>query len=152
MKTIIAYVLVVPLAQFFLTAGLWLGGLPVAFLLVWAPISLRTKVAGFCSGIAGVTFAVSCGYGIFRFVIGPGSFTIGAFLASTLPLLLPIQNDLLRSRRVKAARDQLLGTIAESSGEHAAAAMATATETSWGSVVVGEIVGLALVAVWFFWR
>ncbi|MCX5846260.1 MAG: hypothetical protein NTW12_07875 [Deltaproteobacteria bacterium] len=79
MKTIIAYVLVVPLAQFFLTAGLWLGALPIAFLLVWAPISLRTKIAGFCSGIAGVTVAVSCGYGIFRFVIGPGSFTIGAF-------------------------------------------------------------------------
>ena len=116
----------VPLVQFCLTAGVLLGGFPVALLLAWAPISLRTKVAGVCSGIAGVTFAVACGYGIFRFVIGPGSFTIGAFLASTLPLLLPIRNDLLQSRRTITAGDQFS--------------------------VVGQMVGLALAAVWFFWR
>jgi len=164
MRTIIAYVLVVPLVQFCLTAGVWLGGFPVAFLLAWAPISLRTTVAGVCGGIAGVTFAVAFGYGIFRFVIGPGSFTIGAFLASTLPLLLAIRNDLLQSWRVKAAHDQMLGTTAESRGrhlrtdeekrdfEHAMRGFARETGTAHGSGVVGEIVGLALAAVWFFWR
>ena len=95
MKTIIAYVLVVPLAPFFLAAGQWLCAIPTAFLLIWASVSLRTKVSGFCSGITGVAVAVMCGYGIFRLVIGPESFTIGAFLASTLPLLLSIRKDLL---------------------------------------------------------
>jgi mannose/fructose/N-acetylgalactosamine-specific phosphotransferase system component IIC len=151
-QTLLAYVLVVPLVQFCLTAGVLLGGGLVALLLAWAPISLRTKAAGVCGGILGVTFAVSFGYGIFHFVVGPGSFTIGAFLASTLPLLLPIRNDLLHSRRVKTARDQRLGTIAESRGKHTAAAMATETDTSFGGAVAGEIVGLALAAVWFFWR
>ena len=39
MRTIIAYVLVVPLVQFCLTAGVLLGGFLVALLLAWAPIS-----------------------------------------------------------------------------------------------------------------
>jgi hypothetical protein len=152
MRTIIAYVLVVPLVQFCLTVGVWLGGFPVALLLVWAPISLRTKVAGVCGGIAGVLLAVSFGYGIFHFVSGHESFTTGAFLASTLPLLLPIRNDFLQSMRVKAAREQLLGTVAESHDKHTVKAMTEATSTAhWGSVV-GEIVGLALAAAWFFWR
>lgn len=152
MRTIIAYVLVVPLVQFCLTAGVLLGGFLVALLLAWAPISLRTNVAGVFGGIGGVTFAVAFGYGVFRFVIGPGSFTIGAFLASTLPLLIPIRNDILQSRRVKAARYQFLETIAKSRGiniDQAAKDMAEETETAHGSNVVGEIVGLALVAVWF---
>jgi len=148
----IAYVLVVPLVQFCLTAGVRLGGLPVALCLAWAPISWRTKVAGVCSGIVGVALAVAFGYGIFRVVMGPGSFTIGPFLASTLPLLLPIWNDILQSRRAKAARDQLLRTIAESRDETTTRALAAETMTAHGSGVVGEIVGLALVAAWFFSR
>jgi hypothetical protein len=152
MKTIIAYVLVVPLSPFFLAAGQWLCAIPTAFLLIWASVSLRTKVSGFCSGITGVAVAVTCGYEIFRLVIGPESFTIGAFLASTLPLPLSIRKDLLASQRVKAARNQLLGGIAERSGEHAAVAMATETGNPLGSTAVGKIVGLALAAIWFFWR
>lgn len=152
MKTMIAYVLVVPLVQFCLTAGVWLGGFPIALSLAWAPISLRTKVAGVCGGIVGVALAVAFGYGIFRVLIGPGSFTVGPFLASTLPLLLPIWKDILKSRRVKAARDQLLRTIAESRGETATRALAGETMTAHGSGAAGEIVGLALSAVWFFSR
>ncbi len=152
MRTVIAYVLVLPLVQFCLTAGVLLGGFSVALLLAWAPLSWRTKVGGLCGGIAGVTLAVAFGYAIFRFVIGSGSFTVGAFLASTLPLLLPIRNDLRNARQVKAARDRMLGTIAESRGEHPAMAFAAEAETAHGSAVVGEIVGLALAAVWFFSR
>ena len=100
----------------------------------------------------GVALAVAFGYGTFRLVIGPGSFTIGAFLASTLPLLLPIFKDILQSRRVKGARDQLLRTFAESRDETATRALATETMTAHSSGVVGEIVGLALAAAWFFSR
>jgi len=97
MFTVIAYILVVPLVQFCLTAGVLLGGFPVAILLAWSPISLRTKVAGVIGGVTGVVFAVAFGYGIFRFVVGPESFTFGAYLASTVPLFLPIRNDFLHS-------------------------------------------------------
>ena len=152
MKTVIAYVLVVPLVQFCLTAGMWLGGFPIAISLAWAPIALRTKVAGICGGIVGVAVPVAFAYGVFRLILGPGSFTIGPFLASTLPLLLPIWNDITRSRRVKAAREQLLHTIAESRGETASQALSTETMTAHGSGVVGEIVGLVLAAAWFCLR
>ena len=98
MSTVIAYVLVVPLVQFCLTTGVFLVGFPVALLLAWAPISLRTKVAGVIGGVAGVALAVAFGYGVFRLLVGPDSFTWGAFLASTVPLLPPIWNDLLKSQ------------------------------------------------------
>src|SRR3989449_10417632 len=100
MRTILAYVLVAPLVQFCLTIGVGLAGLAVALLPAWTPISLRTKIAGACGGIVGVALAVTYGYGVFRFVVGPGSFTLGPFLASIVPLLLPIRNDFLHARQV----------------------------------------------------
>ena len=104
--TLIAYLLVVPLVQFCLTAGVWLVGFPVALLFAWAPISLRTAVAGMIGGIAGVGLAVAFGFGVFRLLVGSNSFTLGPFLASTVPLLLPIWNDLIQFRRAKTARQQ----------------------------------------------
>jgi hypothetical protein len=150
-KTIIAYFLVVPLVQFCLTAGVILAGLLVALFLAWAPISLRTKVGGACGGIAGVALPVAFGYGIFRLIVGPGSFTIGPFLASTLPLLIPIWNDILQSGRVNASREELLASFADSCDEATMSAVADSTTTSHGSSVVGEIVGLGLATAWFFW-
>jgi hypothetical protein len=168
MRTIIAYVLVVLLVRFCSMIGGYIGFLPVALLLAWAPISLRTIVAGVCGGIAGVTFAVAFGYGIFCFMIGPESFTIGAFLASTLPLLPDIRFLLLHSRRVKALGQEYLETIANSHGDQATKNMAEETETAYDnsgivglmktgyyssySGIVGLIVGLVMASVWFFWQ
>ncbi len=152
MSTVIAYILVVPLVQFCLTGGVFLVGFPVALLLAWSPISLRTKVSGVIGGVAGVAFAVAFGYGVFRLLVGPGSFTAGAFLASTVPLLLPIRSDFLQSQRVKAARQQLLDTFRESRGDDAVDALTAETETAHGSGVVGEIAGIVLATAWFFSR
>jgi hypothetical protein len=148
--TVIAYVLVVALVQFCLTGGVWLIGVPVALLLAWAPISFRTTVAGIIGGIAGVALAVAFGYGVFRLLVGAGSFTLGPFLASTVPLLIPIKNDLVQAQHVKEARDQLLDTVRDSRDTDTVNAMATETQTAHGSAVVGEIAGLVLAALWFF--
>lgn len=150
MSTVIAYVLVVPLVQFCLTVGVLLGGFPVALLLAWSPISLRTKVAGVVGGAAGVALAVAFGYGVFRLLVGPDSFTVGAFLASTVPLLVPIRRDFLQARRVTIARTQLLDTLRESRDDETVRAMAAETETAHGSAVAGEVAGLVLATVWFF--
>lgn len=152
MPTVVAYILVVPLVQFCLTGGVLLVGFPFAVLFAWAPISLRTKVAGVIGGVAGVALAVAFGYGVFRFVVGPDSFTVGPFLASTVPLLLPVRNDLLQSWRVKAARQQVLESVRESHGNDAVNALAVETETAHGSGVIGEIAGLVLATAWFFSR
>lgn len=141
---LIAYLLVVPLVQFCLTGGVWLIGFPMALLLAWAPISFRTTVAGIVGGIAGVAFAVAFGYGIFRLLVGPHSFTLGPFLACTVPLLLPMWNDFVQSRSVRTARQQLLDTLRESSDTDTVNAMAAETQTAHGSGVVGDIAGLVL--------
>jgi hypothetical protein len=148
--TIIAYILVVPLVQFCLTGGFGLIGFPVALLLSRAPISIRTTVAGIIGGVAGVALAVGFGYGVFRILVGPESFTLGPFLASTVPLVLPIWNDLVQSVRVKSARGQLLDTLRDAHDTDTVNAMAAETQSAHGSSVVGEIAGLALAAVWFF--
>jgi hypothetical protein len=148
MTTVIAYILVVPFVQFCLTGGVFLVGFPIALLLAWTSVSLRTTISGFIGGVAGVTLAVAFGFGVFRLLVGPSSFTVGPFLASTVPLLLPIRNDFLQAQRVKAARQQLLDTL----GERAVSALTDETKTAHGSDVVGEITGIVLVAVWFFGR
>ena len=152
MTTVIAYILVVFLVQFCLMAGVVLVGLPIALLLAWTSVSLRTKISGFAEGVAGVALAVASGYGLFRLLVGPDSYTLGAFIASTVPLLVPIRNDFLQSQRVKVARQQLLDTFRESLGEDLARALTDETETAHGSGVVGAITGLVLVAAWFFTR
>ena len=143
MRTIFAYVVVVPLVQFCLTIGVFVGVTVFALLFAWAPVWLRTKVCGVCGGVAGVTLAVAFGYGVFRLLAGPGSFSLGPFLASTVPLLLPIGNDFLAARRVAASRERLLGTFGKGGP------MDSATQTGHGSGVVGEVVGLLLVMAWF---
>jgi hypothetical protein len=148
-STIIAYILVVPLGQFCLTGGVWLIGFPVALLLAWAPVSLRTTVAGIIGGVAGVALAVGFGYGVFRLLVGPNSFTLGPFLASTVPLLLPIWNDLVQSKRGKTARQQLLDTLRDTRDADTVNAMTAETQTAHGSGVIGEIAGLVLAVVWF---
>jgi hypothetical protein len=150
-RTILAYALVIPLLQFCLTIGVGIVGLTMAFLLAWVPTSLRTKIAGLLGGAAGIVVAVAYGYAIFRFLLGPGSFTLGPFLASTVPLFLPIRNDYLRARQVAAARGQLLDTVARSDAD-TVKEMARETETAHGSTVAGEIVGLLLAAGWFLGR
>ena len=148
--TIIAYVLVLPLVQFCLTGGVWLIGAPVALLLAWAPISFRTTVAGIIGGAAGVALAVAFGYGVFRILVGPGCFTVGPLLASTVPLLLPIWNDLGLYMRVRTARRQLLDTVrATPRDSDTVNAMMDETQTAFGPAVVGEICGLVLAVVWF---
>jgi len=150
MSIIIAYVLVIPLVQFCLTAGTFLAGFPVALLLAWAPTSLRTKIAGVVGGIAGVALAVAFGYGVFHFVVGPESFTVGAFIASTLPLILPIRNDYRQSRQVEIARQQLLENLQESRSPEVVNMMTEETHTAHSSNVVGQIAGLILATLWYF--
>jgi hypothetical protein len=151
MTTVIAYILVVFFGHWCLTIGVFLVGFPIALLLAWSSISLRTKVSGLVGGTAGVALAVAFGYGVFRLVVGPNSFTVGAFLASTVPLLYMVWRDFLHSRQVFAVRQQMLNAFSER-GEDVVRAMARESETAHGSGVVGEIVGLVLATAWFFSR
>ena len=147
MTAIIAYLLVLPLVQFAMTVGLFLGGVPLALLLAKAPILFRVRIAGVFGGIAGALCAVAFGYGVFRWLVGPDSFTIGPFLASTLPLTIPIANDIRQAKRSRQASLNMLPHMNEA-GAADVKGMATAP---WAGVV-GQGVGLALAGIWIAMR
>lgn len=157
MGIVVAYILVLPLVQFCLTIGVGLTGIPIAFLLAWTSVRVRVRIAGVCGGVGGVLLAVAFGCAVFRVVLGPDSFTLGPFLASTLPLLIPIRNDWAKAQQVAAARAEWLAFLAQARPE-AASTWAAETdraaeiETAHGAAVAGEVFGLLLAAGWFFTR
>lgn len=146
MKVVLAYIIVVVLVQFCLTIGTLLVGFSVALCLAWLPARIRAPLAGTFAGVGGVATAVAFGYFAFRFILGPGSFGIGAFLASTLPLAVPILNDRKHARRLAAAEQELNKATLH---EMARAFAAPITDSAQYSVV-GYLLGLALAIIWFF--
>ncbi len=92
MKTILAYVLVIPLVQFALTLGELFGG-AIGVLSSWMPDKSGTQVRGFIAGCVGAIASISYGFVVFRLLVGAGSFGIFPFLATVLPLSIPILND-----------------------------------------------------------
>ena len=99
MKTIIAFVLVLPLSFLASRLGALVAGVPIAFALVRTSIWLRTTIAGFVSSVAGVAAAVAFGWFVFSWVEGPESFTLLPFFASVLLLTIAIVNDFRQSKQ-----------------------------------------------------
>ena len=129
-----------------------ISGFPVALALAWTSVSARTKVAGFVAGIGGVAFVVALGNGVFRLLVGPDSFTLGAFLASTVPLMFAFYHDVSDMRKVSTARQEVLEKISETRDQHTVDVMADLTATPHGSSLTGMCVGLASATIWFFSR
>lgn len=99
MLTILAYLLVIVLAQFAFTFGMFIGTLlTLPFNLIADSVSSEnTTVSTFratvVSVIAGIFCSVICigfAWGIFRLLVGVDSFTLFPFLASVLSMLIPI--------------------------------------------------------------
>ena len=141
MKIFITYVIVIVLVQFCLSLGYLIAGFPIALCLAWAPSRLRAIVAGILAGVAGVVAAVGFGYLIFHLLLGPKAYNIGAFIASTIPLVFPIVNDRRRAHEL---------SIAESDLPEGVKATASPITASAKYSVVGYQIGLVLAAVWFF--
>ena len=140
MKLILAYVIVIPLVQFCLTLGSVVAGFPIALCLAWAPMKLRVGIAGTLGGIAGVFAAVGFGYLVFFLLPGRESYGLGAFIASTLPLAIPIVNDKMKARQLASAANQLPEGLEEEAAGMTGAPL---------SAVRGYWIGLILAAVWF---
>ena len=141
MEVLLAYILVIVLVQFCLTLGVLIIGIPIALCLSWLPASIRAPTNGTLAGIAGVGTAITFGYFVFHFVVGPGSFGIGAFLASTVPLVIPILKDHKHARQLSAAELEL---------PEGAQTIAAPTTDAARYSVVGYILGLVIATIWFF--
>ncbi len=96
-------ILMVILSPLAYTAGVMAGGL-VALPLSWMPDRLRAYIVGPVAGVAGAAAAIAVGCGLSRLMLG--AFDFGAFLASALPLLIPILNDHRRAAKIAAEIDR----------------------------------------------
>ena len=79
MKTVLAYIIVIVLSQFCLTAGA-LAATLLSLLLFWLPDRLRAPLCALLGGIAGSVLAVGLAYLIFKWLLGPDSFGVTPFL------------------------------------------------------------------------
>jgi len=141
MRTLLAYILVIPLS--FLAsrlAGLVVG-VPISFALIWASVQLRSTIAGFIVGVVSSISAVAFGWFVFSWVVGKGSFTILPFLASVLILIIIIPQNFRKTQ----ADSQLKAEFEEKGSSWLAEKMGNA----W-SLFIGEISGFILAVSWFF--
>ncbi len=141
MRTLLAYIIVLPLSFFASRlAAIVIGG-PIAFTLTRASARLRSTIAGFTGSVGGVAAAVTFGWGAFHWVVGPGSFTLVPFLASVLFLTVSIPKDLRHAQNCAQTQAEL-----QASGQQE---MANDIGNQW-STVAGDLCGLVLAVVWFF--
>jgi hypothetical protein len=139
MKTLIAYVLVVPLSYIAFRLGVIVATAPIAFALIKASVWFRSTICGVVGGIGGVVAAVAFGCCVFSLVVGPGTFTLFPFLASVLMLTISIQKD------VQFAQAQTRADFQTSGKDW----LSNQVGNFWG-VVVGDVCGLVLATAWFF--
>jgi len=141
MKTIIAYVLVLPLSYLAFRLGTFVATAPIAFALIKASVWVRSTIAGVVAGVGGVVAAVAFGWCVFNWVVGLGTFTLFPFFASVLILTISIQKDVQLAQKQAQTRAEF-----QTSGKEW---LSNQVGNFW-SVVVGDVCGLILAATWFF--
>ena len=142
--TVLAYALIfLPISTvvvmfLVVTLGVALGLLIFPLPLFWVPekqrvmvTGFRGMVVGFLCGVLGEWAGFGFGYIVFRWLVGPDSFTALPICIAAIPLLLPPILNLAKARRVEAA---FAGV-----SEHAIPTVLV--ESTWGAAV-GEAVGL----------
>lgn len=141
MRTLLAYILVIPLSFLVSRLAGLVVGVPISFALIWASVQLRSTIAGFITGVVYSIAAVAFGWFVFSWVVGKGSFTILPFLASVLILIIIIPRNLRN-----AQTDTQLKVEFEEKGS---SWLAKEMGNVW-SLFIGEISGLILAAAWLF--
>jgi hypothetical protein len=142
--TVLAYILtILPISTIVVmflvvTVGVALGLLIFPLPMFWVPEKQRVMVAGlrgivvgFLCGVLDEGAGFGCGYLIFRWLVGPDSFTVLPICVAAIPLLIPPILNLLKARRVQAA---LTGV-----SEHTIPTVLV--ESTWGAAF-GQAVGL----------
>lgn len=155
MLNILAYIIVIPITGFILSLGAALGtivALPISVIGYIFPKSLRDHIivpfAILFTGIVGVGCSVAFGYFVFRWLAGPSSFTLLPFLAATVPLYIPITNDIAQCRRNDAARREFITGLLESRSIEEANEAASVIASN-RPAIFGYFIGLVL-AVWWY--
>ena len=143
--TVIAYFLIYFLTQFCLLIGIGVSCLPVALFLAWTNESTRVRISTVVGGIGGVILSVAFGYSVSRLLLGPGSYGLGVFCASAIPLLICIKNDYTIACSVSRTRKHLCSKFQKS---EAISNLARNKLIYSSSLVMGEVTGLLLSVTW----
>lgn len=134
---ILAYIIVVVVSQFMLTAGVLVTVL-LGFLLTWLPERIRVPLLGFVGGVAGALLAVFAARLVFSWLAGRGSFGWGPFLAATVPLAIPILNDYRKHKALQQIQGEAPAGLAE---------ITAPTTAAIGAMPLGAVAGIVLGAV-----
>lgn len=138
--TPLAYIIVLVISQFLLTAGVIITGMTLGFLLAPIPERVRMPVLGFLGGAAGTVLAVLFAHFLFAWLAGPSSFGWGPYLAAVIPLSIPIWNDYGKYRRLREIQGGAPPRVAEFAAPMTAAV---------GTMPLGAIAGIVLSAFLF---
>ena len=139
MMTVLAYIIVIVLSQFCLTAGAMVAAL-LSLILFWLPDRGRATLCALLGGVSGSVLAVGLAYAIFKWLVGPETFGIGPFLAAVLPLSIPIYNDYKKSRELAGIQSEAPASVA---------AFTSPTTAASKAMVFGELAGIVVAAVLF---
>lgn len=127
-----------------------------ALVLAWQPERAKATsfvpamtVGALLGGIGGGLLAPVIVGACFRWIAGESEFTIGPLLVSTLPMIVPITNDLRFARRTREAAGPALEALQPGSLEYAEVAF---SRVGPYSAVAGQAVGTVLVVAWFLAR
>ena len=133
--TVLAYVIVLVISQFCLTAGVLITGITVGFPLGPIPERVRMPVLGFLGGAAGAILAVLVARLLFGWLAGPDAFGWGPYCAAVLPLSIPIWNDYEKYKKLRKVQGAAPPRVAE---------FAAAPTTAVGAMPLGAITGVVL--------
>ena len=138
--TVLAYVLVLVISQFLLTAGVLVTVMTLGFLLGPIPERVRMPMLGFVGGAAGTILAVFVARLLFGWLAGPNAFGWGPYFAAVVPLSIPIWNDYEKYRKLREVQEAAPPRVAE---------FAAAPTAAVGTMPLGAITGIILSAFLF---
>jgi hypothetical protein len=138
--TIFAYIIVIVISQFVLTAGVILTGLILGLVLTPIPERLRMSALGFIGGAVGAVLVVQVAQLLFAWLAGPGSFGWGPYLAAVVPLSIPIWNDYGKFRQLREVQGEAPPRVAE---------FAAPSTAAMGTMPLGALAGIILSAFLF---
>jgi hypothetical protein len=133
--TMLAYIIVIVISQFVLTAGVILTGLILDIVLAPIPERLRMPALGFIGGVAAAVLTVQVAQLLFGWLVGPGSFGWGPFLAAVVPLAMPMWNDYDKYRQLRKVQSDAPPRVAE---------FAAPSTAAMGAMPLGALVGIVL--------
>ena len=138
--TLLALIIVVATSQFWISIGSFVAFI-LSLLFAWVPDKARVPVVSLLGGITGPILSVFSAYLISRWLIGMQSITLSFLIASIVPLILPVRNDILKARQLSDLSADMSPLVKE---------WASPTTSAYWIQPLGAVIGVFIVLVYLF--